>query len=168
MTVRAFTPSQTIGPLYGFALMFDGCADFEPEPGVPRISLQGSVLDGMNQALVYPHGMIEIWAGDSFARTRLDGDGIFHATVAKPEASRSPDGTVLAPHLNLALFASGLLKQVQTRMYFPGDPRNESDPVLSLVGASRRDLLIAKASQDGPLVFDIHLQGPLETPCFTF
>ena len=51
-----------------------------------------------------------------------------------------PEGGDQAPHLEVAVFARGLLKQVVTRMYFPDEPEaNAVDPVLSAVepGAAR-------------------------------
>ena len=71
-----------------------------------------------------------------------------------------------APHIEVAVFARGLLKQVVTRIYFPDEAEaNESDPVLALVDPDRRDLLVARAD-DGVLRFDVQLQGERETPFF--
>jgi protocatechuate 3,4-dioxygenase alpha subunit len=73
-----------------------------------------------------------------------------------------------APHLNVALFARGLLKQLYTRVYFANDPTNEEDPVLALVPENRRKTLMARL--DGHRLncwkFDIHLQGERETVFF--
>ena len=75
-----------------------------------------------------------------------------------------------APHVNVNVFARGVLKQMFTRIYFEGGPLNERDPILNLVPADRRGTLIAK--RDGTsdtlprYVFDIRLQGDGETVFF--
>lgn len=162
------TPSQTIGPRFGYALMFDGSgqAASPAEPGA--VTVYGQVLDGHGEPVGYPDAMLELWAGDQFARTRTGPDGTYHVTLRKPAPAPLPGGLPQAPHLNVALFARGLLKQAQTRVYFPGEEAaNAADPVLNLVPAGRRDTLIARP-QDGGLRFDIRLQGPGETAFFAF
>jgi protocatechuate 3,4-dioxygenase, beta subunit len=157
------SPSQTIGPLYGFSLMWPG-SELAAEPGQPgSVRIRGRVLDGAGGPLAYPEGMLELWAGDQFARTRTDSDGGFTAVLAKPAA---PAGQ--APHVNVAVFSRGLLKQAQTRLYFPDEAAaNAADPVLTAVPADRRPTLIAR-QDGGDLVFDIHLQGDKETVFFDF
>ena len=157
------SPSQTIGPLYGFSLMWPG-SEQAADPGQPgTVRIRGRVFDGAGAVVAYPELMLELWAGDQFARTRTDPDGAFSAVLAKPAA---PAGQ--APHVNVTLFSRGLLKQAQTRMYFPDEAAaNAADPVLKAVPADRRPTLIAR--QDGAnLVFDIHLQGDQETVFFDF
>jgi protocatechuate 3,4-dioxygenase alpha subunit len=161
------TPSQTSGPLWGFALMFDG-SENAVEPGSPgALRLEGRVFDG-NGPLAHPDCLLEIWQGDLFARSRTDAEGRFRVTVRKPEALVAADGTRLAPHLHVSVFARGLLKQAQTRLYFPDEEEaNAADPVLDLVPAEDRHTLIAR-EEDGALRFDIHLQGEQETVFFDF
>ena len=79
----------------------------------------------------------------------------------------APGGGLQAPHLDVSLFARGLLQRVVTRIYF-GDETvaNGEDPVLLSVDASRRQTLVA-APAEGGYLFDIHLQGPDETVFFT-
>lgn len=157
------SPSQTIGPLYGFALMWPG-SELAADPGQPgSVRIRGRVFDGAGAVVAYPEVMLELWAGDQFARTRTDPDGTFTAVLAKPTAS-----TGQAPHVNAAVFSRGLLKQAQTRMYFPDEAAaNAADPVLTAVPADRRPRLIAR-QDGGGLVFDIHLQGDQETVFFDF
>ena len=157
------SPSQTIGPLYGFSLMWPG-SEQAADPGQPgTVRIRGRVFDGAGAAVAYPELMLELWAGDQFARTRTDPDGAFSAVLAK---SAAPAGQ--APHVNVTLFSRGLLKQAQTRLYFPDEAAaNAADPVLTAVPDGRRPTLIAR--QDGAdLVFDIHLQGDQETVFFDF
>ena len=40
------------------------------------------------------------------------------------------DGALQAPHLNVTIFMRGMLKHLITRIYFPDDPANATDPVL--------------------------------------
>jgi protocatechuate 3,4-dioxygenase alpha subunit len=62
----------------------------------------------------------------------------------------------------------GLLKQLQTRMYFPDDPANAEDPILALAPAERRSTLIAHRAADGTLEWKVVLQGKNETVFFDF
>jgi protocatechuate 3,4-dioxygenase alpha subunit len=62
----------------------------------------------------------------------------------------------------------GLLKQLSTRMYFPGDAANAQDPLLKLVPAARRATLIAQREGKGILGWNIVLQGKDETAFFDF
>jgi protocatechuate 3,4-dioxygenase alpha subunit len=75
-----------------------------------------------------------------------------------------------APHLNVTLFARGLLKHLITRMYFPHDPANAEDAVLQSVPRDRRGTLIAAptSSRNDALVWNIVLQGERETVFFEY
>ena len=73
-----------------------------------------------------------------------------------------------APHVNLAIFARGMLKQLYTRLYFAGEPQNGNDPLLSSIddAAVRRTLIATPdpgASSPTLYRFDIVLQGDGET-----
>jgi len=77
---------------------------------------------------------------------------------------------VEAPHLDVNVFARGLLNRVVTRIYFPDEAAaNALDPVLAAVDAGRRETLIAVAppgSGGDEFRFDIRLQGGRETVFF--
>jgi protocatechuate 3,4-dioxygenase alpha subunit len=76
---------------------------------------------------------------------------------------------VEAPHLDVSVFARGLLDRVVTRVYFPDErAANEADPVLSAIGdPARRATLVAQhGDQPGEFRFDIRLQGDNETVFF--
>jgi protocatechuate 3,4-dioxygenase alpha subunit len=76
------------------------------------------------------------------------------------------DGTTQAPHVTMAVHARGLLKPVHTRVYFPGDERNDRDPVLSAIADDRgRESLVARGG-DGSFTFDVVLQGDRQTAFF--
>ena len=159
------SPSQTSGPLWGFALMFEGSENAVDPSSPGAIRLEGRVFDG-DGPLAYPDCLLELWAGEQFARSRTDEDGRFLFVIRKPEPTSTPDGVEHAPHLNVNVFARGLLKQAQTRLYFPDEAEaNATDPVLELVPEEDRHTLIAR-EEDGALRFDIHLQGEQETVFF--
>jgi protocatechuate 3,4-dioxygenase alpha subunit len=88
----------------------------------------------------------------------------------KPGPVPGNNGTVQAPHINVAVFARGMLLHAFTRIYFADEPANETDPVLlSIKNKTRRATLIAPYTEhDGkPLYrFDIRLQGGNETVFF--
>ena len=159
------TPSQTIGPFFRFALDWMAERDLVPAGHPGRVVVSGRVLDGDDQPV--PDAVIEIWqaAGidppsgwSGFGRYLTDVDGRYRFATAKPADPRHQ-----APHIEVSVFARGLLQRLATRIYFPDELNaNRSDPLLRLVPAVRRDTLIA--SDDGAVLhFDIRLQGPHET-----
>ncbi len=156
--MTAPTPSQTVGPFFGFALRFENDAD--ATAGGPRgaIRVEGQVLDGAGEPV--GDALVEASQSDQFARCRTDREGAFHFTFRKPVVS---DG---AAYFNITVFARGLLRHLHTRMYFPDeDPANRADRVLQVVDESRRHTLIAR--RDGDILhFDIRLQGDGETVFF--
>jgi protocatechuate 3,4-dioxygenase, alpha subunit len=154
------TPSQTVGPFFGFALPFAGdhSAVEADAPGAVRI--EGQLLDGAGAPV--PDGLLEAWQGDQLARCGTDPEGMFHFVVTKPAAG--PDGQ--APHLEVTVFARGLLRHLPTRLYFPDEEAaNAADPVLRLVPDGRRHTLVAR-DDAGVLRFDVRLQGEDETVFF--
>jgi protocatechuate 3,4-dioxygenase alpha subunit len=149
VTVVAPTPSQTIGPFFSFGLCKPETDGVVPG-GTWRI--EGRVLDGADAPV--PDAMVEIWHADvGWARCGTDDDGRF-AFVVRP-----------APHLEMLVFARGLLKPVLTRMYFPGD-EHDDDPVLSALGEEDRATLVAERDGD-VLRFDVRVQGDRQTVFFT-
>ena len=162
------SPSQTSGPLFGFALMFEGSDEAVPPDSPGAVRIEGSVIDGDGAPVAWPECFLEFWHGEQWARTRTDEQGVYRVVVRKPAAETMPDGSVAAPHVNVALFARGLLKQTLTRVYFPDEEAaNAADEVLEAVPAEDRALLVAEREGDH-LRFDIHLQGENETPFFAF
>ena len=161
---RVPTPSQTVGPFFGFALPFDGGSD-AADPSLPgAVRIEGQVMDGAGEPV--PDALIEASSDDQFARCRTDAEGAFHFTVQKPAPNFGAGRRGNAPHLVLTVFARGLLRQLATRMYFPDEEdANRVDPVLQIVDPLKRHTLIAR-SDGGVLSFDIHLQGDGETVFF--
>ena len=159
---RVPTPSQTVGPFFGFALPFPG--DAGAAAGDEALRIEGQLLDGEGAPVV--DGLLEVWQGDQFARCRTDAEGAYHFTVHKPSPTPESDGIPRASHLNVFVFARGLLRHLVTRIYFPDEEAaNAADPVLSRVDPGRRATLVAR--RDGAVLrFDVHLQGADETVFF--
>jgi protocatechuate 3,4-dioxygenase, alpha subunit len=138
--MRPPTPSQTVGPFFGFALpLVDG-------DGEGRV--EGQVLDGAGEPVT--DALLEIWQGEHFCRCRTDGEGAFH--FAMPDA---------VDFVNVTVFARGLLRHLNTRMYVP----HAGGQVPEEVEAGRRSTLVARR-EDGVLRWDVRLQGPDETVFF--
>lgn len=183
------TPSQTVGPFFHFCLTAQGkCTPEIASQKIKgeRVRLVCRVFDGDGALL--KDAMIEIWQADSegkynhpddaqagkvdpdfrgFGRMGPGDDGICEFETIKPGRVPGPQN-LQAPHLNVALFARGLLKQLYTRIYFAGDPANREDDVLALVPEDRRETLMAHPDSSHPGVwrFDFHLQGENETVFF--
>jgi protocatechuate 3,4-dioxygenase alpha subunit len=156
-----------------------------------RIRLEGRVFDGTG-ALVRD-AMIEIWQANAhgkyqhpadrqdkpvdpafrgFGRAVTDfGTGVWWFETVKPGPVPGRHGTVMAPHINVAVFARGINIHLNTRIYFADEAAlNAKDPVLRLVEQDvRRETLLARREErSGEVVyrFDIRLQGDGETVFF--
>ncbi len=182
------TASQTVGPFFLDALIHVGDENLA-KPGTPgdAIVLEGKVLDAEGAPVF--DAVLEILQADAsgnyiadspaarsgswftgFGRAAADAAGTFCFKTVYPGAV-SVAGTVHAPHLDLMVFARGLLKPLVTRIYFAGDPDNAQDPVLAQVPVHRRATLEARRDAAlGPAGwrFDVHLQGKNETIFFDF
>jgi len=103
-----------------------------------------------------------------FGRMGTTEDGNCNFETIKPGRVPGPGNVLQAPHLNVAVFARGMLRQLYTRIYFAGDPANQGDPVLALVPVERRETLMAHPDsvQPGGWRFDLRLQGGEETVFF--
>jgi protocatechuate 3,4-dioxygenase, alpha subunit len=163
------TPSQTIGPFFHLGLTAKG-----PGAKGERIRLACRVLDGDGEAV--DDAMLEIWQADAdgiyrssgFGRLFTNEDGACVFETVKPGQVPGPDRTMQAPHVNVLIFARGLLKQLVTRVYFAGEPSNQNDPILALVPEERRDTLMAQPHAEDPGVwnFEIRLANECETVFF--
>lgn len=175
--MTAATAHQTAGP-YWHMIDFPEWADLlrpdGPNAGVKgeRIVLTGRITDGDGAPVT--DGLIEIWqAGPDgqyengfhgFGRCATDTNGEFRFTTVKPGPVPGRGNTMQAPHIEIAIFARGLMKHLVTRAYFEGEELNASDPVLGLVeNPARRATLIAKPAGAGTWRLDIRLQGEGET-----
>jgi protocatechuate 3,4-dioxygenase alpha subunit len=100
-------------------------------------------------------------------RSHTAPSGEYAILTLKPGRVPDGEGGLQAPHVDVSVFARGLLDRVVTRIYFADEAEaNAEDPVLATLpdDASRRTL-IAQPTEDG-YVLDIHLQGEDETVFF--
>lgn len=191
------TPSQTIGPYFSFGLASEqyghpltqiAGADLlagQPDVDGERIRLTGRVFDGSGDPV--SDALVEIWQADGQGRYAHPADsrssnasfaGFGRCGTGTDEALRFVFDTVKpaavaageAPHINVCLFARGLLNHVFTRIYLSDEAAaNEVDPVLAQIPADRRQTLIAQRTENADVAvyqFDIHLQGDFETVFF--
>jgi protocatechuate 3,4-dioxygenase, alpha subunit len=182
------TPSQTVGPFFGIGVD-DGFIGPElvPREHPDAVVLFGTVTDGEDEPV--SDAMIEIWqanpAGryahpedareelaltegfDGFGRAVTDEDGRYELVTLKPGPVPWRNGGLQAPHIEVSLFARGLLKRVVTRVYFPDEAEaNEADAVLSSVSDAGARAALVAVEEAGGLRFDITLQGDRETTFF--
>ena len=183
------TPSQTAGPYLHLGMTETRSVQCiaGPQTKGERVWLICRVIDGDGAPV--SDAMIEIWQANNagkynhpddvqeetvdsawrgFGRMATTADGSCEFETIKPGRVPGPGNVLQAPHLNLAIFARGILKQLYTRVYFAGDPANSEDPVLTLVPPARRETLIAHpdSTRQGAWRFDIRLQGEQETVFF--
>jgi protocatechuate 3,4-dioxygenase alpha subunit len=181
------TASQTVGPFFRIGLEHLYVADIAPAAAAgEKISIHGRVIDGDGKPV--DDAILEIWQADpngryahpddvqnkpptpgfkGFGRVPTDENGAFRFTTVKPGSVAGPRGMPQAPHLLVAVFMRGLLLHLVTRIYFPEDVANATDPVLNLVPAARRSTLIAKKIGDA-LEWNLILQGENETVFFEY
>jgi protocatechuate 3,4-dioxygenase, alpha subunit len=170
------TPSQTVGPFYGYALPFPGGGDLVP-PGHPdAVTIHGVVYDGAGDPI--PDALLEFWTGGGapgslrrdptsgrvigrdgvtltgFGRVPTDADGSYAVRVARPER-----------YVSVCLFARGLLHHLHTRVYLDGDAAGADFHSLP---AARRATLVATPEREDVWRFDVHLQGTEETVFLEF
>jgi protocatechuate 3,4-dioxygenase alpha subunit len=178
------TPSQTVGPFYGYALPFAGGPDAAAIGHPQGITVQGCVYDGAGQPI--PDALLEFWqaapdgslAGapgslrrdpvtgavigrdhvrfTGFARVTSDADGRYVIrTLAPRPIGRS------APYLAVCIFARGLLHHLFSRVYFADVTElNASDPLLASLDPARRATLVAHREPGLGYRFDVRLQRP--------
>jgi protocatechuate 3,4-dioxygenase alpha subunit len=180
------TPSQTVGPYFAIGIPFATGPFAVPADAPGAIRISGTVYDGAGVPI--PDSLIETWQADpdgrfadlhgyggqsevprfrGFARYGTeDGDGTFEIVTLKPGRVPGPGDSLQAPHIDVSVFARGMLHRVVTRIYFADEAAaNAEDPVLAAVPADRRESLLAQ-QVDGGYRIDIHLQGPDETVFF--
>jgi len=182
------TPSQTVGPFFAIELTTDEhCVRCVagPEAKGERLWITFRVLDGDGTPV--DDAMLEIWQADAngkynhsedlqpkaldpgwigFGRLATGEDGSCVLETIKP--GRVAHNSLQAPHLTVAVFARGMLKQLYTQVYFAGDASNDEDPILQLIPPDRRETLMARPdpARPGYWQFDVRLQGNQETVFF--
>jgi protocatechuate 3,4-dioxygenase alpha subunit len=185
------TPSQTVGPFFHMALERPQWSDLTRDgPAGERIVITGRVLDG--DGMPVGDACLELWQANAagryahpddtrqdrpldphfrgFGRVSTDAEGRFRFVTIRPGPVPGRGNALQAPHIAVAIFARGLLRQLVTRIYFADEPTNETDPVLSAIAdpALRQTLLAQRVNDADPPTyhFDIVLQGKGETVFF--
>ena len=181
------TSSQTVGPSLHIGMTWL-VTNALTAPGISgeRYVIAGRVIDGDGQPV--DDAVLEFWQANAFGRynhpedTReeaalepafhgfgrvpTDAQGRYRLTTIKPGRVPVPDGDLQAPHIDVSIVMRGLLKQLVTRIYFPDDAANATDPVLASVPAARRETLIARRAGDHVLAWNVVLSGQGETVFF--
>lgn len=178
------TPSQTVGPFLAVGLTWSDGPNVVPDGTPGAIRITGQVFDGAG--VPAPDAIIETWQADpaggfdhpddprgsassrfrGFGRCATDDEGVYTIVTLKPGPLPAEDGRIEAPHIDVSVFARGLLDRVVTRIYFPDEAEaNAADSLLGSLEEHERTALVA--IPDGQtLRFDIYLQGEHETPFF--
>ncbi|GIH66436.1 protocatechuate 3,4-dioxygenase subunit alpha [Microbispora siamensis] len=167
------TPSQTVGPFFGFALPYAGDWELVPEGHPGAVTITGRVLDGAGEPV--PDALLELWTGEPGDRAALGrgGAGVSGGSGVSGfgRCGTAPDGSYrfrLAPpsrpYAALLVFARGLLKPVRTRVYLADAP----DPLLDSLDPARRATLLARPEGHDVYRFDVRLQGEEETVFLEF
>jgi len=186
------TPSQTVGPFLALGLPWPDGPFVVPEATPGAVTITGRVTDVAGDPV--PDALVETWQADEcsgfshpddprgaarsavprfrgFGRCATDVAGRYRIVTIRPGPLPCPAGRTEAPHLDVSVFARGLLDRLVTRIYFCDEPEaNAADPVLSAIAEpDRRATLIASAAEGGPpgeFTFDIRLRGERETVFF--
>ena len=179
------TPSATVGPYLAIGLTWPDGVWAAAEGTEGGFWIRGQVFDGAGD--VVPDAMVETWQADpdggfpspddprgaatypgfrGYARaSTITGEyGVF---TLKPGRVPDGEGGLQAPHIDVSLFARGILDRVVARIYFADEAdANAEDVVLrSLPDDEARRTLIATPSDDGYRL-DFYLQGDRETVFF--
>jgi protocatechuate 3,4-dioxygenase alpha subunit len=181
------TPSATVGPYLAIGLTWPDGIWAASEGTEGGIWIRGRVFDGADQ--VIPDAMVETWQADpdggfpspedprgaasfpgfrGYARAAtVQPPGEFGLFTLKPGRVPDGEGGLQAPHIDVSLFARGILDRVVTRIYFADEAdANAEDVVLrSLPSDEARQTLIAEPTDDGYRL-DFYLQGDRETVFF--
>ena len=181
------TPSQTVGPFFHIGLSDVGSNELVAGDDPDAISIEGIVFDGEGAPVV--DALVEIWQANGagryndpldnragppiderfsgFGRCPTDDEGRYRFRTVKPGPVPAPDGGTQAPHIDVSVFARGLLKRLVTRIYFPRETEaNRADPVLATIDDADHRATLLAVEEDGGYRFDIHLQGDRETAFF--
>lgn len=169
------TPSQTVGPFFGYALPYPGGPQLVRDGG---ITVHGTVLDGEGAPI--PDALLEWWQPDEdgtipqrdgsrardlghftgFGRAAVDAGGHYEFRTVLPGAV-APSTT---PWALVTVFARGLLHHLFTRAYLiAADAPVPQDALLDRIDPERRETLLARSDGPSSYRFDIRLQGEGET-----
>ena len=188
------SPSQTVGPYFAQGLLRQGDQIFtnvliSDNTEGERIRIEGGVFDAEGRPI--EDAMLEIWQANSHGRynhpldeqekpldpefrghgrASTDIKGIYSFETVKPGSVPGPGNKPQAPHINVIVFARGMLSHAFTRIYFEDEALNRDDPVLmGIADEAHRNTLVAQREEaEGVVIyrFDIHFQGDNETAFF--
>ena len=158
------TAEMTIGPFFPPEFT-PGTNDLAAGAQGEAIEITGRVAQADGRAL--DNVVLEIWQADAegrfdnpafcgWGRAATNADGVYVFKTVKPGAIEGR-----APYINFLILYSGLMRQLQTVMYFD----DSSDPVLESL-KERGGRLVAKRESANRYRFDIRLRGEGETPFF--
>ena len=183
MSMARPTPSQTVGPFFARELLWsDGGKVLFAGPG-DRITLTGRVFDGAGAPVV--DALFETWQADAagklpaggegarpygYGRVSTGADGGYAIETVMPGSFNGPGGETYAPQLSVTIFARGLLKGVQTRVFLAPLEAIKDDPLARALGdPDRLRTLIAARDPANPKVYRWHvrLRGADETVFIT-
>ena len=184
--MSGLTPSQTVGPYLAIGLQWPDGPFVVPEGTPGAVWLRGRVLDGDGEPVT--DGLVETWQADPAGRFDHPDDprgaapasvpgfrgfgrsetvsGEYAVLTVKPGRLPDGEGGLQAPHLDVSLFARGLMDRVVTRVYFADEgDANAEDAVLQALPEPARRTLLAQPTEDGYRL-DIVLHGDGETVFF--
>jgi len=158
------TAEMTLGPF--FPREFAQGANDLASASANAIEITGRVTELDGKPL--DNLVLEIWQADAagrldnpdfpgWGRAATDAKGEYRFRTVRPGALPGR-----AAHINFLILYSGLMRQLQTTLFFEA----ARDPVLDAVDASRRNLLVAQRVSEKSYRFDIRLRGDDETPFF--
>ena len=178
------TSSQTVGPFFAYGLTASQYNYEFPslvngnlrKKGMKEslITIEGNVIDGEGKSL--DDALIEIWQADPKGVYQTSSDNEFYGfgrvgTGSTPENKFKfqtfKPGKIdsnSAPHINIIVFARGILNHLFTRIYFPDEEEeNNNDFLLKQISPALRERLVASVVDKNRYHFDIILQGDNET-----
>ena len=177
--MAGLTPSQTVGPFFDRQLLWrDGGTILFAGQG-ERITLTGRVFDGNGAPVV--DALFETWQADGagklptggegarpygYGRVSTGEDGGYTIDTVMPGAFKGAGGETYAPQISVTIFARGLLKGVQTRVFLAPLDAIKDDPLARAVGDPERlRTLVAARDPGNPKIYrwDVRLRGAGET-----
>ena len=183
--------SQTVGPFFPAHFFGPGDHDltFTADPAKrargASITISGRVFEAgrvprwntilelwqadASGRFAHPHDPRALEADPNFmkwGRRWTDSAGHFEFVSVRPGGYLDPlTGRPRAPHINVSIMGSGLMRRLLTTWFFAGDPANDTDPVLQALPEARlRERLMLRPSGASAFAIDIVLQGEDATP----